>query len=46
MTEQEIIERKIFLKRQLIKVTEKEIEVLEYELIKPRNEQVDLEVRV
>ncbi|HUN53992.1 MAG TPA: hypothetical protein VMU29_02430 [Smithella sp.] len=28
MTEKEIIERKIFLKRQLIELTEKEIELL------------------
>jgi hypothetical protein len=32
MTEKEIIERKIFLKRQLIQVTKNEIEALENEL--------------
>jgi len=32
MTEKEIIKRKIFLKRQLIQITEKEIKILEDEL--------------
>ena len=35
MTENEIIERKIFLKRQLIEITEKEIEVLKDSLNLP-----------
>ena len=35
MTANEIIERKIFLKRQLIEITEKEIELLENSLNVP-----------
>ncbi|MBN1366239.1 MAG: hypothetical protein JW976_15670 [Syntrophaceae bacterium] len=35
MTEREIIERKIFLKRQLIEITEEEIEQLEKSLNVP-----------
>lgn len=41
MSEKEIIERKIFLKRQLIQVTEGEIEALEDEL---KRVDVNLEV--
>ncbi len=35
MTEKEIIERKIFLKRQMIELTEQEIEQLENSLNEP-----------
>jgi len=35
MTENELIERRIFLKRQLIEITEKEIELLENSLNVP-----------
>ena len=42
MTEKEIIERKIFLKRQLIEATEKEIEALGHEL---KRADIDTEVK-